>query len=80
LRGCGWRPEGAAAGPVDSNGGSQCADHAESAVIEDPIAAKQIETLRKNCADFGVTLYDVESPRQGIVHVIGPELGLTKPE
>jgi 3-isopropylmalate/(R)-2-methylmalate dehydratase large subunit len=47
--------------------------------IEDPIAAKQIETLRKNCADFGVTLYDVESPRQGIVHVIGPELGLTKP-
>ncbi len=48
-------------------------------VIEDPIAARQIETLRKNCADFGVTLYDVESPRQGIVHVIGPELGLTKP-
>ena len=47
--------------------------------IEDPIAAKQIETLRKNCADFGVELYDVESPRQGIVHVIGPELGLTKP-
>jgi len=33
-------------------------------VIEDPIAAKQIETLRQNCADFGVTLYDVESPRQ----------------
>ncbi|HEX4007171.1 MAG TPA: 3-isopropylmalate dehydratase large subunit [Acidobacteriaceae bacterium] len=48
-------------------------------VIDDPVAAKQIETLRKNCADFGVTLYDVESPRQGIVHVIGPELGLTKP-
>ena len=48
-------------------------------VIEDPIAARQIETLRKNCADFGVTLYDVQSPRQGIVHVIGPELGITKP-
>jgi 3-isopropylmalate/(R)-2-methylmalate dehydratase large subunit len=48
-------------------------------VIEDPIAARQIDTLRKNCADFGVTLYDVESPQQGIVHVIGPELGLTKP-
>jgi 3-isopropylmalate/(R)-2-methylmalate dehydratase large subunit len=47
--------------------------------IEDVIAAKQIDTLRKNCADFCVTLYDVESPEQGIVHVIGPELGLTKP-
>jgi 3-isopropylmalate/(R)-2-methylmalate dehydratase large subunit len=48
-------------------------------IIEDAIAAKQIDTLRKNCADFGVELYDVESPQQGIVHVIGPELGLTKP-
>jgi len=48
-------------------------------VIEDPIAAKQIETLRKNCAEFGITLYDVQSPHQGIAHVIGPELGLTKP-
>jgi 3-isopropylmalate/(R)-2-methylmalate dehydratase large subunit len=47
--------------------------------IEDVIAAKQIDTLRKNCADFGVTLYDVQSAEQGIVHVIGPELGLTKP-
>ena len=47
--------------------------------IEDLIAAKQIDALRKNCAEFGVTLYDVESPEQGIVHVIGPELGLTKP-
>jgi len=47
--------------------------------IEDMIAARQIDTLRKNCADFGVTLYDVESSEQGIVHVIGPELGLTKP-
>src|ERR1700677_3966769 len=48
-------------------------------IIEDPIAAKQIEALRKNCAEFGVELYDVESPNQGIVHVIGPELGVTKP-
>jgi 3-isopropylmalate/(R)-2-methylmalate dehydratase large subunit len=47
--------------------------------IEDVIAAKQIDTLRRNCADFDVTLYDVESAEQGIVHVIGPELGLTKP-
>src|SRR5258708_28938400 len=47
--------------------------------INDPIAARQIETLRQNCADFGVTLFDIHSPEQGIVHVIGPELGLTQP-
>ncbi len=47
--------------------------------ILDPIADKQIEALRKNCAEFGVELYDVQSPEQGIVHIIGPELGLTKP-
>ncbi|MDR3762672.1 MAG: 3-isopropylmalate dehydratase large subunit [Acidobacteriota bacterium] len=47
--------------------------------ILDPIAAQQINTLRKNCADFGVTLADVGSAEQGIVHVIGPELGLTLP-
>jgi 3-isopropylmalate/(R)-2-methylmalate dehydratase large subunit len=47
--------------------------------ILDPIADRQIEALRKNCAEFGVELYDVQSPEQGIVHIIGPELGLTKP-
>ncbi|NIT12904.1 MAG: 3-isopropylmalate dehydratase large subunit, partial [Candidatus Dadabacteria bacterium] len=47
--------------------------------IEDPISAKQIETLRINCKDFGIELFDLNSPNQGIVHVIGPELGLTKP-
>jgi 3-isopropylmalate/(R)-2-methylmalate dehydratase large subunit len=47
--------------------------------ILDPIAGRQIEALRKNCADFGVELYDVQAPEQGIVHIIGPELGLTKP-
>ncbi len=47
--------------------------------IVDQIAAKQIATLRKNCADFGIELYDVDSRNQGIVHVIGPELGITKP-
>src|SRR5215472_12419570 len=45
--------------------------------ILDTIAATQIDTLRKNCAEFGVTLYDIQSGEQGIVHVIGPELGLT---
>lgn len=48
-------------------------------IIEDAIASKQIETLRANCAEFGIPLYDVQSRNQGIVHVIGPELGLTKP-
>jgi 3-isopropylmalate/(R)-2-methylmalate dehydratase large subunit len=47
--------------------------------IADAIAAKQIDTLRKNCAEFGVQLFDIHSPEQGIVHVIGPELGLTQP-
>ena len=47
--------------------------------IADAIAAKQIETLRSNCAEFGIQLFDINSPEQGIVHVIGPELGLTQP-
>src|SRR6266446_3134339 len=47
--------------------------------IADPIAAKQIAVLRQNCGDFGVKLFDVNSNEQGIVHVIGPELGLTRP-
>ena len=47
--------------------------------IADPISKQQIETLRNNCAEFGVRLYDLDSPKQGIVHVIGPELGLTQP-
>src|SRR5829696_485982 len=47
--------------------------------IADPIAGQQIETLRRNCAEFNVNLFDIHSPDQGIVHVIGPELGLTRP-
>jgi 3-isopropylmalate/(R)-2-methylmalate dehydratase large subunit len=47
--------------------------------ITDPIAARQIEALQKNCKDFGVPLFDMDSPEQGIVHVIGPELGITQP-
>ncbi|HEV2113768.1 MAG TPA: 3-isopropylmalate dehydratase large subunit [Terriglobales bacterium] len=48
-------------------------------VIADPLAAQQISTLRRNCQDFGVQLFDIDSAEQGIVHVIGPELGLTQP-
>jgi len=47
--------------------------------ILDPIAKRQIEALEKNCRDFGVRLFDMDSPEQGIVHVIGPELGFTQP-
>jgi len=47
--------------------------------ITDPIAARQIHALQMNCKEFGIPLYDIDSPDQGIVHVIGPELGLTQP-
>ncbi|KOO51340.1 3-isopropylmalate dehydratase large subunit [Viridibacillus arvi] len=47
--------------------------------INDPIAKKQINTLAENCAEFGVKLADMGHPDQGIVHVIGPQLGLTQP-
>ncbi|HYG97637.1 MAG TPA: 3-isopropylmalate dehydratase large subunit [Terriglobales bacterium] len=47
--------------------------------ITDDIAAQQIETLRRNCDAFDVRLFDIDSPDQGIVHVIGPELGLSQP-
>ncbi|WP_246861197.1 3-isopropylmalate dehydratase large subunit [Bacillus sp. REN3] len=47
--------------------------------ILDPVAKNQMDTLRKNCQEYGIQLADLNSPDQGIVHVIGPELGLTKP-
>ncbi len=47
--------------------------------ILDPIAKRQIEALQRNCREFGVRLFDIDSPEQGIVHVIGPELGFTQP-
>jgi 3-isopropylmalate/(R)-2-methylmalate dehydratase large subunit len=47
--------------------------------ILDQISAKQMDTLKKNCDDFGITVFDLHDPRQGIVHIIGPELGFTQP-
>src|SRR5699024_506992 len=47
--------------------------------IKDPISKKQIDTLAKNCKDFGIELADMFHPDQGIVHIIGPQLGLTQP-
>ncbi len=47
--------------------------------IADPDSALQVEMLQRNCREFGVTLFDLGSREQGIVHIIGPELGLTQP-
>src|SRR5688572_10837646 len=47
--------------------------------IADPISKQQVDTLVNNCREFGIRLYDLNDPRQGIVHVIGPELGMTQP-
>jgi 3-isopropylmalate/(R)-2-methylmalate dehydratase large subunit len=47
--------------------------------LEDPISAKQMEVLERNCNEFGITCYGMRNPLQGIVHVIGPEQGLTQP-
>src|SRR3954463_2076180 len=47
--------------------------------IADPVSRTQVETLRRNCAEFGVPLYRMGDVEQGIVHIIGPQLGLTQP-
>jgi len=49
------------------------------APIADPVSRTQVETLRRNCAEFGVPLYPMNHAEQGIVHVVGPQLGLTQP-
>ncbi len=50
-----------------------------AARIRDELSRVQVETLERNCEEFGITLYSMGSDRQGIVHVIGPELGVTQP-
>src|SRR5215472_6549884 len=52
---------------------------ADRFVIKDQIASQQVQALRNNCEAAGISLYDVGDRRQGIVHVMGPELGLTQP-
>jgi 3-isopropylmalate/(R)-2-methylmalate dehydratase large subunit len=47
--------------------------------VADPVSRQQIDTLRANCREFGVRLFDLDDADQGIVHVIGPELGITQP-
>jgi len=53
--------------------------HDRSLPMTDELAARQIRQLEDNCREFGITLHGLSSPSQGIVHVIGPELGLTQP-
>ena len=50
-----------------------------AARIKDALSRTQVETLERNCAEFGIPVYSLGSDRQGIVHVIGPELGVTQP-
>jgi 3-isopropylmalate/(R)-2-methylmalate dehydratase large subunit len=47
--------------------------------ILDPMAKRQVEALRENCANHGITMFGMDDPRQGIVHVVGPEMGFTQP-
>jgi 3-isopropylmalate/(R)-2-methylmalate dehydratase large subunit len=47
--------------------------------ISDPLSKTQIDALIRNCEEYGITLYGIDDPRQGIVHVIGPEQGITQP-
>jgi 3-isopropylmalate/(R)-2-methylmalate dehydratase large subunit len=60
---------------MDHNVPTTALDHP----IEDPVSARQIEVLAANCAEFGIRLFPMGDANQGIVHVIGPELGLTQP-
>ncbi len=59
------------------------ADHNIPTVLDravgDPVSARQVEALSKNCAEFGIRLYPMGDARQGIVHVIGPQLGISQP-
>ena len=54
-------------------------DGSSDRTIHDPISRQQIETLQQNCRDFGIRIFDIGDPGQGVVHVMGPEQGLTQP-
>jgi len=53
--------------------------HTHAEPFDDALAQEMIEELRKNCAQYGITLFDTDSGRQGIVHMVGPEQGITQP-
>src|SRR5256885_9920030 len=80
----GWRLEGRKARRPDRTVAT--ADHnvptdgtPAARLIADELSRIQVETLERNCAEFGIPIYSLGSDRQGIVHVIGPELGVTQP-
>ena len=73
-KGCGvLRPERVVAMP-DHNTQSDCSDR-----IDDPVGRKQVETLERNCREFGIRCFGLGSPDNGIIHVVGPEKGLSLP-
>ena len=73
-KGCGvLRPERVVAMP-DHNTQSDCKDR-----IDDPVGRKQVETLERNCREFGIRYFGLGSPDNGIIHVVGPEKGLSLP-
>ena len=76
------QPRGGVEGEAPSGfarGGGDASPSYDRLNIKDEISRAQIEALEKNCREFGITLYDLKSENQGIVHIIGPELGLTLP-
>ena len=73
------RPQGPAPGSHVRDRRSQRADAGAASADRRSAGAAQVEALRSNAVAFGVPLFDFDSGRQGIVHVIGPELGLTLP-
>ncbi len=80
LRVCGWPvarcdvPNGRSPRPTTT-----CPRPIVCSPLPIPISRQQVDTLRNNCQEFGIRLYDLTDVRQGIVHIIGPELGLTQP-
>ena len=70
---------GAPPRPHPRDRGPQRPDEDIDLPIADPISRAQVDALRRNCAEFGVPLYSLGNVEQGIVHVVGPQLGLTQP-
>ncbi|MFP4147466.1 MAG: 3-isopropylmalate dehydratase large subunit [Halorhodospira sp.] len=77
LRLAGRKPRRAAANLAVTDHNVPTTDRSQP--VADPVSKVQIETLDRNCADFGVTEFGIRDPRQGIVHVVGPEQGTTLP-
>ncbi len=71
--------EGALSGPDDRDGRSHRADARSAPSVLDVMAEDMLSALERNCREAGIPLLDLNSGSQGIVHVIGPELGLTQP-